>query len=132
LATSTDDLRSLPRKCFWMENTSGTYTWTEAAGAPNRNDCFRLDSCNGGKGQSGGGCYKWAATVDSPAEPWPGQGKCFWMENYSGRYQWVAAGISTRAGCRELDSCSSGGGRRSGGGCYKWASKAQDEGASWQ
>lgn len=35
--------------------------------------CYALDSCNGGLGASGGGCYKWADSADGEAYPWPGE-----------------------------------------------------------
>lgn len=38
-------------------------SWDEGA-------CFNLDSCNGGIGQSSGGCAKWARGPNAPALPW--------------------------------------------------------------
>ncbi|MCE3255741.1 MAG: hypothetical protein K0R25_1235 [Rickettsiaceae bacterium] len=32
--------------------------------------CFRLDSCNGGLGESNGGCYKWSLGPDGEHESW--------------------------------------------------------------
>ena len=32
--------------------------------------CFDSDSCTGGRGNSAGGCYKWAVAADGPALPW--------------------------------------------------------------
>lgn len=53
--------------CYWMENISGRFEWVPAeVGGIYRGEgyqrCFELDSCNGGRGDSGGGCYKWART----------------------------------------------------------------------
>ncbi len=50
---------------------------------------------------------------------------CYWLENYSGKYDWVTPPRGFYSGqgkarCQALDSCN-GGGRASGGGCYKWA-----------
>ncbi len=49
-------------------------------------------------------------------------GHCFWMEDKP-PYCWVPAPIAAadKDACRQLDSCSPGGGMVSGGGCYKWA-----------
>ena len=51
--------------CYWMENASGRFEWVPAEiGGLYRGEgyqrCFELDSCDGGKSESGGGCYKWA------------------------------------------------------------------------
>ena len=56
--------------CYWMENTSGNYCWvpwtdTDLA------QCKRLDSCDGGDGWSGGGCYKWSDGSSGARAPWP-------------------------------------------------------------
>lgn len=60
--------------CFWMENRSGTSQWIPAETVYGRellkSDCYALDSCGGGLGQSGGGCYKWSAGPDAPSEAW--------------------------------------------------------------
>jgi len=47
--------------CFWMENTTKNWCWVKTPiKATTKERCMQLDSCNGGGGQSGGGCYKWA------------------------------------------------------------------------
>jgi hypothetical protein len=110
-------------KCFWMENTSGEFKWVPASTVYgkelNMQECFEADSCNGGKGLSGGGCYKWGSSPDAPIE------SCFWMENTSGQFKWVPASTVyhkqlSKQECFEADSCDGGKGL-SGGGCYKWA-----------
>ncbi len=114
--------------CFWMQNTSG-YPWVPAPqGQISKQDCFNLDSCDGGKGYSGGGCYKWAASKDAPRQPWF---SCFWMQNIPGN-PWVPApqGSVDKAGCYALDSCNGGKGQ-SGGGCYKWALEANSSAQPW-
>lgn len=57
-------------RCYWMENTSGNYCWVPATWASDKGACYALDSCDGGLGQSGGGCYKWAAGTSAPRHPW--------------------------------------------------------------
>jgi hypothetical protein len=54
--------------CYWMENSTGNYCWIPAG--KNQRACFELDSCGGGLGRSGGGCYKWSATSASPGIAW--------------------------------------------------------------
>jgi hypothetical protein len=56
--------------CYWMENFSGNFCWIPANGASDFGQCFALDSCDGGLGQSGGGCYKWADGSDGARYPW--------------------------------------------------------------
>lgn len=59
-------------QCYWMENTTGNFCWVQAPwGQVDINGCFDLDSCSGGRGQSGGGCYKWADCSDCQRYPWP-------------------------------------------------------------
>ena len=55
--------------CYWMENYSGKNQWIET-GIPTIEDCFAANSCGEGLGQSGGGCYKWAASASAKAEAW--------------------------------------------------------------
>lgn len=54
--------------CYWLSNV--TNEWQDWPQAATRQDCFALDSCNGGRGESGGGCYKWAASADAPQNRW--------------------------------------------------------------
>ncbi|WYD81946.1 MAG: hypothetical protein V8K32_06080 [Candidatus Electrothrix gigas] len=69
-ATSADGERMPWFSCFWMKNTEGN-PWVYAPqGDISKQQCYELDSCDGGKGHSGGGCYKWALTADSPRIPW--------------------------------------------------------------
>ena len=55
--------------CYWMNSSSGTDIW-ELRPSISKHDCYMLDSCSGGMKQSGGGCYKWAASSDAKSEPW--------------------------------------------------------------
>ena len=54
--------------CYWMENYTGNYNWI--AYDASKKECYQLDSCDGGKGLSGGGCYKWAESPDTPGLDW--------------------------------------------------------------
>lgn len=60
--------------CYWKENYSGKYRWIpseEAIGEEySKTACYAADSCNGGLGQSGGGCYKWSVGAKGDALPW--------------------------------------------------------------
>ena len=53
-----------------MENTSGNYCWVPWNGT-DLDQCKRLDSCDGGDGWSGGGCYKWSDGSSGARAPWP-------------------------------------------------------------
>ncbi|WP_440055252.1 hypothetical protein ACSLBF_03685 [Pseudoalteromonas sp. T1lg65] len=56
--------------CFWMQNSNG-YPWVPAPqGKVTKQQCYNLNSCGDGGGQSLGGCYKWAAGADQPPQPW--------------------------------------------------------------
>ena len=62
--------------------------------------------------------------------------RCYWMETYSGQYLWQSFSprlfvANGRQGCRALDSCN-GGHKRSGGGCYKWATSRDAPGVPWE
>ena len=56
--------------CYWMENYTGNYCWVRSPSKVDKQGCFGLDSCDGGLGQSGGGCYKWADCSDCERDPW--------------------------------------------------------------
>ena len=53
--------------CYWMENKS---PWNWVLSSWDFNGCKERDSCDGGDGMSGGGCYKWALSPTSPRVPW--------------------------------------------------------------
>lgn len=56
--------------CYWMENYDD-FSWVAAPqGELSKQQCYNLNSCGEGGGQSGGGCYKWASGPDQPAQPW--------------------------------------------------------------
>ena len=62
-------------RCYWMETYTGKYTYVPAIEAYGReltyDQCYSMDSCSGGKGNSYGGCYKWATDSESPGSSWP-------------------------------------------------------------
>lgn len=67
---SADSSMAASAQCYWMES-SPPYSWVPAPqGNISKQECYNLDSCGGGLGQSGGGCYKWAISSDSPGTPW--------------------------------------------------------------
>jgi len=55
------------RACYWLGNSGEG--WIEFGGV-DQAGCFNLDSCSGGEGASGGGCYKWSEGRNAPAIPW--------------------------------------------------------------
>ena len=57
-----------PRSCYWM--TPDGSRWEPWPEAETKRRCFELDSCSGGEGQSGGGCYKWARSAAAPGATW--------------------------------------------------------------
>lgn len=57
--------------CYWMSNQPGNPWLPAPQGNISKADCQNLDSCNeGGGGQSGGGCYKWATDANAPDQGW--------------------------------------------------------------
>lgn len=62
------------KQCFGMENYSGQYQFVPASSIYGYDltyqQCYELDSCNGGLGLSGGGCYKWSDSENGISEPW--------------------------------------------------------------
>ena len=61
--------------CFWMESKR-PYCWVPAEigfyRGGGKQQCFELDSCDGGLGGSSGGCYKWAYSESSKRIDWNG------------------------------------------------------------
>ena len=47
--------------CYWMENYTGDFCWLPTAW--DEGQCFQMNSCGDGGGQSGGGCYAWLTTT---------------------------------------------------------------------
>lgn len=60
--------RTAVAQCYWLSNEGAG--WLERPDIPNAELCFEMDSCSGGAGLSGGGCYKWAMSAEAPALSW--------------------------------------------------------------
>jgi hypothetical protein len=145
-----------PAQCFWLSN-QGT-GWQPRPDLPEVDYCYEMDSCSGGAGMSGGGCYKWATGPGDPGKPWDSFGlpvmsppeaaiseapepdpsdaqaaspaQCFWLSNQD--KGWVTRpDLPDPYACHEMDSCTGGAGM-SGGGCYKWAIGANAPGLPWE
>lgn len=60
--------------CYFFGNQPGRNYWISAneafGGTFDKEYCYKVDSCSGGLGMSGGGCYKWAKSTDAPGESW--------------------------------------------------------------
>ena len=56
------------RACYWM--TEDGSRWVDRSDVATKAACFELDSCSGGQGMSGGGCYKWSTGADKPGVKW--------------------------------------------------------------
>lgn len=57
-----------PAQCYWLSNF--TNQWEARQDVDTRQLCYQLDSCNGGEGASGGGCYKWTVGPNDPQNRW--------------------------------------------------------------
>ncbi|MFZ4070670.1 MAG: hypothetical protein ACOYJ6_11265 [Caulobacterales bacterium] len=69
LATTGCASLSKPKAgCYWM--TQDGSRWEPRADVVSKQQCFAFDSCSGGQGMSGGGCYKWANGPNAAAEKW--------------------------------------------------------------
>jgi hypothetical protein len=103
--------------------------------------CYTRDSCSGGGGQPGTGCYKWSNGPAAPAQPWGEAidsdtiGRCFLLMR-DGVTSTLAAGGTwseldwNASSCYGMDSCFGGLGQ-SYGACYKWADNAYDDAMPW-
>lgn len=60
--------------CYWMgfhdTGTWDAWCWEPASSVATFEACYQMDSCDGGLGASGGGCYKWASSSEAPRTPW--------------------------------------------------------------
>jgi hypothetical protein len=54
--------------CYWM--TQDGSRWVARPDVESKQQCFALDSCSGGQGMSGGGCYKWSTSPTAAAQKW--------------------------------------------------------------
>lgn len=68
-------MMSSGKRCYWKENYTGDYKWVPAREVHvgeelSKRECRNMDSCYGGEGKSGGGCYKWATSPDAQGDAW--------------------------------------------------------------
>jgi hypothetical protein len=60
--------------CYWLGfHDTGTWSdwcWSPATWATTYNACYQMDSCSGGLGWSGGGCYKWTSGSEASQASW--------------------------------------------------------------
>lgn len=75
IALLASSCMSSNKRCYWKENYTGDYKWVPATQVHvgeelSKRECRTFDSCYGGKGKSGGGCYKWATSPDASGEGW--------------------------------------------------------------
>lgn len=54
--------------CYWM--TMDGSRWEPMPEFDTRAQCAAMDSCSGGGGLSGGGCYKWATGPNAQGQAW--------------------------------------------------------------
>jgi hypothetical protein len=128
-------------KCYKQDKSTPATQWVRTD-IPTINACYAADTCH--TGNLNGDCYKWAITAVSAAKPWnvappapvaaapattATQFQCYWMENVSGQFKWVANTMS-KQDCYRMDSCN-GGMKMSGGGCYKWAASPTANPEPW-
>lgn len=57
-----------PLQCYWLSNVDNA--WQAMPDVQTQEQCYALDSCSGGLGESGGGCYKWANGATEAPRPW--------------------------------------------------------------
>lgn len=140
---TNDEPQSAAAQCYWLSNEGEG--WLARPDLTEAGHCFEMDSCSGGVGLSGGGCYKWAADADAPATPWidlgfmplsreePEQasdasgGACYIQDGDS----WRPSSWERReAQCFARDACSGGLGTEPGV-CLKWATSADAPALPW-
>lgn len=133
-----------PAQCYWLSNEGAG--WVSRPDLPVAELCFEMDSCSGGVGLSGGGCYKWAIGPDAQATPWvdlgfqplsreaPAQASeaqgaaCYAQDGQSWR---PLDGDGREAVCFLRDPCSGGIGSVPDGPCLKWAMGPDAPALSW-
>jgi hypothetical protein len=121
-------------QCYWLSNEGAG--WVARPDLVDAELCFEMDSCSGGVGLSGGGCYKWAIAPNAPATPWVDLGftplsreesaqapeapgaACYVQDGANWRQ---SSGDEREAQCFARDSCSGGMGTDPAGPCLKWA-----------
>lgn len=63
-ATSESPQTAAGAQCYWLSNEGAG--WLVRPDLTTARACFEMDSCSGGAGLSGGGCYKWATSAGAP------------------------------------------------------------------
>ncbi|MEQ1708866.1 MAG: hypothetical protein ABL864_11125 [Terricaulis sp.] len=63
-----DEPTAAAAQCYWLSNEGAG--WVARPDLVDVELCFEMDSCSGGVGLSGGGCYKWATGANAPAVSW--------------------------------------------------------------
>lgn len=135
-----------PGQCYWLSDTGEG--WRERTDLPDPEYCYELDSCAGGVGLSGGGCYKWAVGPEAPGTPWSDFGfvvmtapwpapaaeesgaACYWRPDVPD-VGWTLWG-GREAKCYEKDACSGGlSTGNEGAACYKWAMGPDEPALPW-
>lgn len=128
-------------QCYWLSNEGAG--WVGRPDLPDAQACFEMDSCAGGRGLPGGGCYKWTASAD--ASPWTALG--FIPEAMAGPDSaadetpkpacyvqsdgtWRLTHEHREATCFKRDACSGGLGEETGQ-CFKWAMNEAAPALAW-
>lgn len=139
-----DEHPAAAAQCYWLSNQGAG--WVARPDLPDAELCFEMDSCSGGVGLSGGGCYKWAVAPNASATPWSDLGfqplardEAAGMTEASGPACYVQDGATwsaytwanREAQCFVRDSCSGGAGDDTEGRCYKWAMSAEAPALRW-
>lgn len=131
-------------QCYWLSNQGAG--WVERPDLADAELCFEMDSCSGGVGLSGGGCYKWAIAPNAPASAWTDLGftplsreapapvpettgaACYVQDGRSWR---PLDAVEHEVQCFLRDPCSGGMGVVAGGPCLKWAMRPDARALPW-
>jgi hypothetical protein len=65
---TSDEPPAAAAQCYWLSNQGEG--WVVRPDLSEAGLCFEMDTCSGGVGLSGGGCYKWAVGPRGSATPW--------------------------------------------------------------
>lgn len=139
-----DEQPAASAQCYWLSNEGAG--WVARPDLADAELCFEMDSCSGGVGLSGGGCYKWAVAPNASPTPWSDLGfqtlareapaetteasgaACYVQDGGTWTaYNWV----QREAQCFVRDSCSGGAGEDREHRCYKWAMSADAPALRW-
>lgn len=129
------------QQCYWLSNEGAG--WVARPDLTDAETCFEMDSCSGGGGMSGGGCYKWTVGADGAQTAWAALGltaqtqrsgadagaSCYINSDKDGR-GWVPMEGLREAQCFARDTCNGGLGDEQGL-CLKWARDASAPALPW-